>query len=129
MKYNEKFKYVRGIRQLTLQELSDKCGLSVPYLSDIENGKKRPAMKSLEKIAAALDTDTWFFHSDKAVTFNEISKISNYTLPDNVMKFVTDQDKLSYIELVMKLSDEGISPEAFKLMLDNIKLMMQSLNK
>lgn len=129
MKSNEKFRYVRELRQLTLQELSNKCDLSVPYLSDIENGKKSPAMKSLTRIAKALSADVAFFIDDKATTFQELAKVSNYNMSDDIMKFVTDQDKLSYIVLAKELSDKGISPEAFKLMLDNIKLMMQSLNK
>lgn len=129
MRYNQKFKHVRELRQLTLQELSNKCGLSVPYLSNIENGVKRPSMKSLGRIAEALSADVAFFVNDEAVTFHELAKVSNYNMDEDIMKFVTDQKQLSYIVLAKQLSDEGISPEAFKLMLDNIKLMMQSLNK
>lgn len=129
MKSGDKFKHVRELRHLTLQELSNKCDLSVPYLSNIENGVKRPAMKSLERIAKALNADVSFFLDDKAVTFHELAKVSNYHMDEDIMKFVTDQEKLSYIVLAKQLSDEGISPEAFKLMLDNIRLMMQSLNK
>lgn len=129
MRYGDKFKHVRELRQLTLQELSNKCDLSVPYLSDIENNKKRPAMKSLERIAKALSADVAFFLDDKAVTFSELAKVSNYNMDEDIMKFVTDQEKLSYIVLAKQLSDEGISPEAFQLMLNNIKMLMKTLNK
>jgi len=129
LRYGDKFKHVRELRQLTLQELSNKCDLSVPYLSDIENNKKRPAMKSLERIAKALSADVAFFLDDKAVTFSELAKVSNYNMDEDIMKFVTDQEKLSYIVLAKQLSDEGISPEAFQLMLNNIKMLMKTLNK
>jgi hypothetical protein len=86
-------------------------------------------MKSLERIAKALSADVAFFLDDKATTFQELAKVSNYNMSDGIMKFVTDQDKLSYIVLAKELSDDGISPDAFKLMLANIKLMMQSMNK
>lgn len=129
MRYGDKFKHVRELRQLTLQELSNKCDLSVPYLSDIENNKKRPAMKSLERIAKALSADVAFFLDDKAVTFSELAKVSNYDMDEDIMKFVTDQDNLSYIVLAKQLSDEGISSEAFQLMLNNIKMLMKTLNK
>ena len=34
----------------TLKDVSQVCGLSVSYLSDIENGRRKPSLDSLEKI-------------------------------------------------------------------------------
>lgn len=129
MDFGAKFKYVRKLREFSLDELSNRCGLSKTYLSQIENSKRRPSMKSLERLSKALSADAAFFLDDKAVTFHELAKVSDYNMSEDIMKFVTDQEKLSYIVLAKELSDKGISPEAFKLMLDNIKLMMNTLNK
>lgn len=41
---------------LTLQELSDKTGISKTTLNDIENEVLSPTLIQLEKIAIALDT-------------------------------------------------------------------------
>lgn len=41
---------------LTLQELSDKTGISKTTLNDIENQVVSPTLIQLEKIAMALDT-------------------------------------------------------------------------
>lgn len=47
----QKYRINSGYSQERLAEAVD---LSTSYISEIENGKKRPSMKSLEKIAAAL---------------------------------------------------------------------------
>jgi transcriptional regulator with XRE-family HTH domain len=41
---------------LTLVELADRAGLSQPFLSQVENGRARPSMESLYRIASALAT-------------------------------------------------------------------------
>lgn len=39
---------------MTKQELSDKAGISVSFLSDLTNGKANPSLKIMESIATAL---------------------------------------------------------------------------
>lgn len=49
---------IRLIRKklgLTQQEMADKCHLSQTALSQIENGLKRPSLKTLKKICTTLD--------------------------------------------------------------------------
>ncbi|MFC9969372.1 helix-turn-helix domain-containing protein [Spirillospora sp. NPDC127200] len=46
----------RRALELTLADLADRTGLSVPFLSQIENDRARPSMRSLQRIADALDT-------------------------------------------------------------------------
>ncbi|MFD5427396.1 cupin domain-containing protein [Streptomyces sp. NPDC127084] len=41
---------------LTLAAVSERSGLSVPFLSQIENERARPSMRSLDRVADALDT-------------------------------------------------------------------------
>ncbi|MEC4018626.1 helix-turn-helix domain-containing protein [Streptomyces sp. H27-D2] len=41
---------------LTLAGLARRAGLSAPFLSQVENGRARPSMRSLQRIADALDT-------------------------------------------------------------------------
>ncbi|WP_051794525.1 helix-turn-helix domain-containing protein [Streptomyces sp. NRRL S-87] len=42
--------------QLTLAAVAARSGLSVPFLSQIENERARPSMRSLERVADALET-------------------------------------------------------------------------
>jgi transcriptional regulator with XRE-family HTH domain len=48
---------IRGLRRdrgLTLNQLSERSGLSVPFLSQLENNRAKPSLQSLSAIATAL---------------------------------------------------------------------------
>jgi transcriptional regulator with XRE-family HTH domain len=47
----------RRKKNLTTEKLAYENGISKGYLSDIENGKKLPSIKMLERIADALEVD------------------------------------------------------------------------
>src|SRR3954469_4851490 len=47
---------LRRDRALTLLQVATASGLSQPFLSQLELGRSRPSMRSLFRIAAALDT-------------------------------------------------------------------------
>jgi len=47
----------RSHRSLSSRELADRTGLSAPYISEIENGKKDGSVAAIRKIAAALGVD------------------------------------------------------------------------
>jgi transcriptional regulator with XRE-family HTH domain len=51
-----KLKKLRTDRRLSLQELSDKSGVSVSYMNEIENGKKYPKPDKINDLANALGT-------------------------------------------------------------------------
>ncbi|MFJ9825450.1 helix-turn-helix domain-containing protein [Streptomyces sp. NPDC101160] len=46
----------RRALELTLADVAARSGLSSPFLSQIENDRARPSMRSLQRIADALDT-------------------------------------------------------------------------
>ena len=39
---------------LTIQTLAERAGLSVPFLSDLERGRKEPSLATLRKLASGL---------------------------------------------------------------------------
>ena len=47
---------LRKAQGLTLQQLASRCGLSQPFLSQLENGKAMPSLMALHHVAQALDT-------------------------------------------------------------------------
>ncbi len=47
---------LRKAQGLTLQQLATRCGLSQPFLSQLENGKAMPSLMALHYVAQALDT-------------------------------------------------------------------------
>jgi len=46
---------IRKERGLTQEQLSELCGLSQQYLSDLERGKRNPTIVTLYEIAQALE--------------------------------------------------------------------------
>lgn len=47
----------REHRGLTQQQLADACGISKPYVSQIESGAREPTVATLKALAAALAVD------------------------------------------------------------------------
>jgi len=47
---------LRKAQGLTLQQLASRCGLSQPFLSQLENGKAMPSLMALHHVAQALNT-------------------------------------------------------------------------
>ncbi|GAA2696897.1 transcriptional regulator [Actinoplanes palleronii] len=53
--------FIRDLRQtakISLRQLADKAGVSNPYLSQIENGLRKPSAEVLQQIASALRVST-----------------------------------------------------------------------
>lgn len=51
----EQIRALREERGYTLQDLAKRANLSLSYLSEIERGSKRPSLKTIDKLAAALN--------------------------------------------------------------------------
>ena len=51
-------RYIRKQEKMTLEELSEKTGLTAAYLSMIERGKREPTLSTLMKIATVLKVTT-----------------------------------------------------------------------
>jgi transcriptional regulator with XRE-family HTH domain len=56
----------RREQQLTMVELAARCELSQPFLSQIENGRAKPSMDSIYRIAHALDTTPQALFGERA---------------------------------------------------------------
>lgn len=46
---------VRKAKNLTLEQLAERCGLHCAYIGQLERGEKNASLSTLEKIACALD--------------------------------------------------------------------------
>lgn len=60
----EKIKKKRLEKNIKQRELAKKAGMSNTFLSDIENGRLEPSIKTLGKIADALEIDIKKFFWD-----------------------------------------------------------------
>ena len=81
-------KTIRDVRKkkgMKLRELSQKTGISISFLSDIENGRSNPSVKRLKSIANGLETTL------------------KYLLEGQGSIYDYDQDELK--QLVLEVSD------------------------
>lgn len=62
----EKIKELRKERKLTIKQLSELSGVSMPTICAIENGKGKPRLPILKKLSVALNYE-----------FNELYKLWN----------------------------------------------------
>lgn len=54
--YYNKLKTIRKEKGITLEELSELCGISAGYLCHLENGSRtHPSIEVMEKVAKALN--------------------------------------------------------------------------
>jgi transcriptional regulator with XRE-family HTH domain len=56
-KIGEKIRYYREQKGWDTVQLAEKSGLSQPYISFIENGKRKPSAKALDNLSEALEVD------------------------------------------------------------------------
>jgi len=73
----KKFRELRNAQNLTLKELSEKTGLSISFLSQVERGTSSLAITSLKRISDAFNVPiTYFFESINNPTYHV--KIKDY---------------------------------------------------
>lgn len=56
-KFGIRLKYYRNMRNLTQEQLSEKIGADVRYISDIERGKRNITFKTLSKFSETLEVE------------------------------------------------------------------------
>ena len=72
----KKIRQHRRAREITIQELSRKCGLTVNYISLIEKGEANPSLNKLYAIVCSLDVQ-W---EDIMPSCEEHKEIYNQTI-------------------------------------------------
>ena len=70
----------RSYRNLSQAEFAEKIDISIPFLSDIENGKKWGSPATLVKIADALNIETYeLLKPETVIPDNAINILEKYT--------------------------------------------------
>ncbi|MCC5801926.1 helix-turn-helix domain-containing protein [Rossellomorea vietnamensis] len=72
----KKIRHHRRAKEITIQELSRKCGLTVNYISLIEKGEANPSLNKLFAIVCSLEVQ-W---EDIMPTCEEHQHIYNHTI-------------------------------------------------
>lgn len=107
---------VRGLRGLSTTKLAELAGLSQQYISDIENKRRDPTLKTLEKIARALRVPTSYFTDEQGATPFDL-------LPDmepELRNLLLSYKAMPYLRLTEKAMREGVDPQVFRQVLDMV---------
>jgi transcriptional regulator with XRE-family HTH domain len=96
---------------LTLAEVAEKAGLSLPYVSNLERGRGNPTLEALGALARALDTPLASLIGDEVVAhvgFDVVLALA----PPSLLRFSRSSD---FQETVAELADrQGESAEAMR---------------
>lgn len=106
MNVGQRIKALRQQHNMTLRELSQKVGISISFLSDIENGRSNPSLERLKEIAEALDTTVSYLLGENDTT-------DNPTQPEKIIDDANDIDAR-----LTKRDKKDIAKELEKLMGD-----------
>ncbi len=71
MSLGEEIRNKRKEKKLTQFDLADKIGLCRNYISDIENDRYNPSLKTLVKISKVLDLDINFLLKESEIQDNQ----------------------------------------------------------
>jgi XRE family transcriptional regulator, regulator of sulfur utilization len=64
MELNDRIKQARREKNLTLKQVSQGSGISIPYLSDLERGRATPSLETLVTIASFYEQSPQEFIKD-----------------------------------------------------------------
>lgn len=85
MEIGDRIKEIRTEKGLTLKELGEKIGMSVSFLSDVENSRSNPSLKRCKQIAAGLNVPVSFLlgevSTDGDSTMNDIISSISFKSP------------------------------------------------
>lgn len=92
-RWDEVGRAIRSLRlsqSLTLVELATRADLSQPFLSQVENGRAKPSMSSLYRIATALETTPQALFGGPSVAEPTLTRATDQSVP----AIVTDGESL-----------------------------------
>jgi len=100
-----KIREYRKKRKLTMKELSELCGMSISYISQIERGEIDPSLSSLRKIANA-------FHVPLYMLLDDVEVMGNLTLRKDQQIVTHSEDHTVTYRFLTPLPSPAYSPEA-----------------
>lgn len=126
MNFGEKVKSLRKNRDMSAVELSKLSGLSQPFISDMEAGRRaNPTADTLEKLSKALRVAPSYFIDQDIVTPLDIMP----DMPADVRDFLLSESNMPYMKLSQKAKKQGITPKMLEELLDSLISIMESRTK
>ncbi|CUO90880.1 transcriptional regulator [Clostridium baratii] len=109
MNVSTTLKKLRKENKLTLKDLSKKSGISVSFISDIENMRRNPSIETLEALAIALNVSINTFFDNKPGELKKTSSIEK-DFPIVPKQFVNPNEARDYVMKHQIFAYGGINP-------------------
>lgn len=103
MSTGEKIKQARKEAGLTQKELGDKLGITYQQIGQYENGKRKPKLETLQRIADALEIEMLSLLTKEYITQTDITQKDFHDWIDTLGE--TKSDRIN--ELFDNLNEEG----------------------
>lgn len=112
MKLQDRLKELRTNKDLTLKGVAERSGLSVSYLSDIERGRTKPTLNTLEALADALDMSV----IDLLTGVDFAGELTDASLPPGLSDLLQDDEYRheitpEWVETLSKIQMRGKRPQ------------------
>ena len=113
MKLGERLRLIRQEHGLTLRDLNERAGLSVPYLSGLERGIVNPSIETLRKIAKAYQMTV----RDLFTGVEETGEPKHGIYPEGFLEFLEDSDYADELDadwkdLLLRIDLRGKRPSS-----------------
>lgn len=113
LKFGSVLNYIRTSRELSMRQLAIICGLSAMYISDLENGNRKPTLRVIECISKKLLlTDEEYSMMMDAFAHDRLQ------VPVDILYYLIDNDLIESLNILKEVDKKG----------DNIKRLALSLN-
>jgi len=100
----------RGYRRLSQADFAEKIDISIPFLSDIENGKKWVSPATLVKMADALNIEAYeLLKPETIIPDNAVNILEKYT--SDIYRIFTDALNNIQSNYIKQIEDKQIKSE------------------
>jgi transcriptional regulator with XRE-family HTH domain len=100
MSLGKRIKALRNTNDMTLKDLSEKIGISISFLSDIENERSSPSLERLQDIADGLGTTVSYLLGE------EKREYTSHDIEDIIQSDLMQKDEENF--LIYKKHDNNI---------------------
>ena len=113
--FGELLTFLRDQKDVTLRELARGIGVSAPFLSDVEKGRRSAlTAERIEKVAAVLHLDT----DEKTALYNAAGKQKN-AIPPDLPDYIMEHE---YVSAALRTArDLDASEEEWQRFIDDLR--------
>ena len=124
--FGTKLRAKRQLQKMTLKQLSEKTGLSISLLSEIERGLAQPSMSSLKRIVQAMDLSMFNFVEEQTDPNENQGRLALQSTPPGAPDAYTKDIAIVRATKRKKLMYPSF-PALFELLTPDLNRMMEIL--